>query len=194
MKDSTILCLVYYLGRHVNVMDRWSQLTESILIFRQRAPAPIAESCCTWTLIYIQRHQPGIGSKTRSIGKESPLITKLAKLNHELQSQFITTEHRGLGTQQSIDFLNVLRITTNDPDHPIQILGLPGLISHDAQNKANIACVQKMVETEMRKRLPWPAAFKATRNRLKSGKQTILPLIVKDRWAPSALKTAARVS
>jgi GTPase SAR1 family protein len=97
--------------------------------------------------------QPGVGSKTKSTGNEFPPITNLANLNHELQSQFTTAERLILGNQQSTDFsLDVLCITISGPDRPIlQILDLPGLISHDAQNEANVELVQNMVETEMRK-------------------------------------------
>ncbi|KAH6662327.1 P-loop containing nucleoside triphosphate hydrolase protein, partial [Halenospora varia] len=79
-----------------------------------------------------------------------PPITNLKNLSIELKEQFGKAADAILGNEQQTKFSrDILSITISGKDRPIlQILDLPGLISHDPSNTKNPDLLRDIVKSE----------------------------------------------
>ena len=136
----------------------------SVLEAITEIPFPRSENTCTRfvtkvtlrphprELVEVKIEQADPASSRKSVPRFPP-ITDLRNLSSELQEQFKKAADAILGNQQQTEFSrDILSITISGPDRPIlQILDLPGLITHDASDKKNLPLVQDIMESEMKK-------------------------------------------
>jgi hypothetical protein len=103
-------------------------------------------------LVEVKIEQANPASLRDSVPRFPP-ITDLRNLSSELQEQFKKAADAILGNQQQTKFSrDILSITISGPDRPIlQILDLPGLISHETSCKKYPELVRDIVESEMKK-------------------------------------------
>ena len=136
----------------------------SVLEAITEIPFPRSENTCTRfvtkvtlrphprELVEVKIEQADPASSRKSVPRFPP-ITDLRNLSSELQEQFTKAADAILGNQPQTKFSrDILSITISGPDRPIlQILDLPGLITHDASDKKNPILVEEIVESEMKK-------------------------------------------
>jgi hypothetical protein len=136
----------------------------SVLEAITEIPFPRSENTCTRfvtkvtlrphrkELVEVKIEQADPARSRNSVPQFFP-ITDLKNLSSELEEQFKKAADAILGNQQQTKFSrDILSITISGPDRPIlQILDLPGLISHDPSDKKNPELVRNIVESEMKK-------------------------------------------